>query len=64
MAQWLTNPTNIHKDMDSNPGPLNKGSDLTPTWEPPYAEGAALKGQKPKKKKKERKKRKKKGKAY
>ena len=72
MAQWLTNPTRNHEVSSSMPGLAQWVKDLTLlwlwcrsaaiawirplTWEPPYATGVALKGQKTKKKKKKRRK--------
>ena len=69
MAQWLTNPTSIHGDVDLIPDLAQWIKDLELlwlwcelvasastgplAWKPPYALGAAPKRQKKKKKKKE-----------
>ena len=68
MAQWFTNPTRNHEVVGLIPGLAQRIKDLALlwlwcrpaattlirplAWEPPYAAGAALKGQKTKKKKK------------
>ena len=54
MAQWLTNPTRIHRDAGLNPGLTQWGSGVAVAtiqplaWEFPYAAGVLLKRQKSK----------------